>query len=80
MRKIQVNGREYKWMCGRCNVKIACAEESFTKIIPYENIGHHKWVCSECQESSDNREDVCSFAEYVWVVTPKDIRAAILAS
>ena len=78
MRKITVAGSQYEWMRGRENVKIVCKETKFSKIIPSDKIGKFKWRCSECCESSEIREDVCSFATCAWVVTPKDIEQAIL--
>jgi len=73
MRKITVDGNEYKWIVGKRFIKIQCAEIGFSLIIPEEKSGHA--VTKPCSWCGDSR---CTHGEKGYAITPVDIRKKIL--
>lgn len=70
MRKINVNGVEFKWIAGG-NVKIQCSERGYSHIVPIQNIG-------DTAPSNDQLDGYFTENDWYYYVAPRHIRAYIL--
>lgn len=72
MRKITVDGNEYKWIVGKKFVHIKCPEIKFSLIFSKYQTGHAASRRCWCGSSG------CEYAEQGHSITPADIRKIIL--